>query len=182
MHKALTQQKTFKDFDFKIKTKRDFTVLHLRPPLFRARPARWSMRWRGPRWCRRPPATAQSTPCPRAQFPWLCSLRMRSSTLCTCQVPPGIHHHHLKTRPSLLIYFCFVFILGLQTYTTHSILTVCTSHVHCVRSAGVGDWAQSHLQQGKGGPLYDYQLQVGASAMLHSFSPSNAQHTKYWLS
>jgi len=34
-------------------------------------------------------------------------------------------------------------------------------------SAGVGDWAQSHLQQGKGGPLYDYQLQEDQEVGRH---------------
>ena len=57
--------------------------------------------------------------------------------------------------------------------------------MHCVRSAGVGDWAQAHLQQGKGGPLYDYQLQVGQASETHlqCFTHfHHLMHTKYWSS
>ena len=64
------------------------------------------------------------------------------------------------------MFFYLIFILGLQTYTNTVLYLHMSVHhmMHCVRSAGVGDWAQAHLQQGKGGPLYDYQLQVGQAS------------------
>ena len=86
---------------------------------------------------------------------------------------------------NLSFVFYLILSLVLHTQTRESLLTVCITCALCLRSAGVGDWTgQNPLQSGKGGPLYDYQLQVGQVP-----SPTHRQcfthfhhlmHTNYW--